>query len=178
YPLDLGLNQAFHHRRQILVEPCLEHRPQHFADQLLERGTFWRCRRLGEAVERRAHLCGRGGRSQTRIGLGRFLGWTLLGRTRLGIDASGKPCRRRTLLFIARLVRALLRYDGLRRWRTQLLEHRIDLRLRWLAQWDGRVQWHRVLWGQRSRGSRRRHRGFALPPRTRLRRRGRSVVGE
>ena len=39
-PFDLGPHQALDHSRQIVVEPGLEHRPQHLPHQVLERAAF------------------------------------------------------------------------------------------------------------------------------------------
>ncbi len=35
-PLDFGLDDALDHPRQVVVEPGLQHRPQHLLDQVLE----------------------------------------------------------------------------------------------------------------------------------------------
>ena len=50
-PLDLGSDQPFHHARQIIVEPGLEHRSQHFAHQILERPRVLHQHRVGKRVE-------------------------------------------------------------------------------------------------------------------------------
>src|SRR5262249_56543831 len=51
HAFDLGAHQALDHLREILVEPGLEHRPQQFAHQLLDRATAARLCRSGERIE-------------------------------------------------------------------------------------------------------------------------------
>ena len=50
-PLDLGAHQAFDHAGQIVVEPGLEHRPQHLAHQILERARVLHQHRLRQRIE-------------------------------------------------------------------------------------------------------------------------------
>ena len=50
-PLDLGAHQALDHARQIVVEPGFQHRPQHFAHQVLERAGVLHQHGLGQRVE-------------------------------------------------------------------------------------------------------------------------------
>ena len=65
--LDLGPHQALDHARQIVVEPGLEHRPQHFAHQILERAAVLHQHRLRERVE--GGIDGRGGRGRDQAAL-------------------------------------------------------------------------------------------------------------
>src|SRR5260221_13483689 len=72
-PLNLGPNEALDEAWQIVVEPALEHRSEHFAHQAFDHlGTLHRNGR-GEGVEgSRNRGLGRGG--SERLLLNRFLG--------------------------------------------------------------------------------------------------------
>ena len=49
--LDLGAHQALDHAGQIVVEPGLQHRPQHFAHQILERAGVLHQHGLRQRIE-------------------------------------------------------------------------------------------------------------------------------
>ena len=49
--LDLGSDQPLHHAGQIIVEPGLEHRPQHFAHQILKRPRILHQHSVRQRVE-------------------------------------------------------------------------------------------------------------------------------
>src|SRR5262249_17764786 len=61
-----GAHQPLDDRRQILVEPGLEHGAHRFADQLLDRAAAARLRRLGKRVECRVER-GRGRRREEAV---------------------------------------------------------------------------------------------------------------
>src|ERR1700732_4403316 len=51
HPLDFGANEALDHDRKIVVEPCLEHGPEHFLDQIFERARVLRQHRMSQRAE-------------------------------------------------------------------------------------------------------------------------------
>ena len=66
-PLDLSPHQPLDHARQVVVEPGLEHRPQHFAHEVLEGAAVLHQHRLRQRVEGGIDRRGGRGRDQAAV---------------------------------------------------------------------------------------------------------------